>query len=124
MVNCQLRNDLRGVPGKWACSKAGGGGGGLTWPLILRIFGMVSITFFFCPPSYNALYYRQMHRERSVVHCIDLHVCHLTLCIKYLGNVVLEHGIKTDPEKTRCIADWSTPSNAHELRHGKILSTI
>ena len=53
MVNCQLRNDLRGVPGKWACSKAegGGGGGGLTWPLILRIFGMVSITFFFAPPS-------------------------------------------------------------------------
>ena len=51
MVNCQLRNDLRGVPEKWACSKAeGGGGGGLTWPLILRIFGMVSITFFFAPP--------------------------------------------------------------------------
>ena len=29
----------------------GGGGGGLTWTLILRIFGMVSITFFFAPPS-------------------------------------------------------------------------
>ena len=29
--------------------KGGGGGGGLTWPLILRIFGMVSITFFFPP---------------------------------------------------------------------------
>ena len=28
----------------------GGGGGGLTWTLILRIFGMVSITFFFAPP--------------------------------------------------------------------------
>ena len=28
----------------------GGRGGGLTWPLILRIFGMVSITFFFAPP--------------------------------------------------------------------------
>ena len=53
VVNCQLRNDLRGVVGKWAWSKAegrgGGGGGGLTWPLILRIFGMVSITFFFPP---------------------------------------------------------------------------
>ena len=29
----------------------GGGGGLLTWTLILRIFGMVSITFFFAPPS-------------------------------------------------------------------------
>ena len=43
---------LRGVVEKWAWSKAeGGGGGGLTWPLVLRIFGMVSITFFFAPPS-------------------------------------------------------------------------
>ena len=42
---------LRGVVGKWAWSKAEGGGGGLTWPLVLRIFGMVSITFFFAPPS-------------------------------------------------------------------------
>ena len=28
----------------------GGGGGGVTWTLILRTFGMVSITFFFAPP--------------------------------------------------------------------------
>ena len=46
---------LRGVPEKWACSKAeggggGGGGGGVDLALILRIFGMVSITFFFAPP--------------------------------------------------------------------------
>ena len=36
--------------------------------------------------------------------------------IKYHGHVVSEHGIKTDPEKTRCAADWPTPSNAHELK--------
>ncbi|KAL5516149.1 hypothetical protein EMCRGX_G001420 [Ephydatia muelleri] len=43
--------------------------------------------------------------------------CHLMRkSIKYLGHVVSEHGIKTDPEKTRCVADWPTPSNAHELR--------
>ena len=35
--------------------EGGGGGGGLTWPLILRIFGMVSITFFFAPPSVRTL---------------------------------------------------------------------
>ena len=33
----------------------GGGGGGLTWTLILRIFGMVSITFFFAPPSVQTI---------------------------------------------------------------------
>eukprot|EP00731_Ephydatia_muelleri_P013040 Em0007g350a len=27
-----------------------------------------------------------------------------------------EHGFKTDPEKTRCVADWPTPSNANEMR--------
>ena len=36
--------------------------------------------------------------------------------IKYLGHVVSEHGIKTDPEKSRCVANWPTPSNAHEMR--------
>ena len=50
MVNCQLRNYFKGRGQKWACSKAEGGGGGLTWSLVLRIFGMVSITFFFAPP--------------------------------------------------------------------------
>ena len=37
----------------------GGGGGGLTWTLILRIFGMVSITFFFAPPlgSYSRFFH-------------------------------------------------------------------
>ncbi|KAL5509064.1 hypothetical protein EMCRGX_G004346 [Ephydatia muelleri] len=27
-----------------------------------------------------------------------------------------QHGFKTDPEKTRCVADWPTPSNANEMR--------
>ena len=36
--------------------------------------------------------------------------------IKYLGHVVSEHGIKTDPDKTRCIADWPTPSCLQELK--------
>ena len=51
-VNCRLRNDFKGA---WSKNgrvrrRRGGGGGGLTWTLILRIFGMVSITFFFAPP--------------------------------------------------------------------------
>ena len=35
---------------------------------------------------------------------------------KYLWHVVSEHGIKTDPDKTRCIADWPTPSCLQELK--------
>ena len=52
-VNCRLRNDFkgRGLNGRVRRRRGGGGGGGgLTWTLILRIFGMVSITFFFAPP--------------------------------------------------------------------------
>ena len=48
-VNCRLRNDFKGR-GLQMGVFVGRGGGGLTWTLILRIFGMVSITFFFCPP--------------------------------------------------------------------------
>ena len=51
MVNCQLRNYFKGRGLKMGVFEGGGGGGGLTWPLVLRIFGMVSITFFFAPPS-------------------------------------------------------------------------
>ena len=36
--------------------------------------------------------------------------------IQYLGHVVSEHGIKTGPEKSRCVADWPTPSNGHEMK--------
>ena len=35
---------------------------------------------------------------------------------KYLVHVVSEQEIKSDPEKTRCVADWPIPSNAHGLR--------
>ena len=49
-VNCRLRNDFKGRGLKMGVF-VGGEGGGLTWTLILRIFGMVSITFFFAPPS-------------------------------------------------------------------------
>ena len=56
MVNCQLRNDFKGRARKMGVFEGGGGGGGgggVDLALILRIFGMVSITFFFAPPSQN-----------------------------------------------------------------------
>ena len=46
----------------------GGGGGGLTWTLILRIFGMVSITFFFAPPSPFNIFYKSKFGD--LVHLI------------------------------------------------------
>ena len=51
-VNCRLRNYFKGAWSKMGAfvGGGGGGGGGLTWTLILRIFGMVFITFFFAPP--------------------------------------------------------------------------
>ena len=55
-VNCRLRNDFKGRGLKMGVF-VGGGGGGLTWTLILRIFGMVSITFFFAPPLDYYIYF-------------------------------------------------------------------
>ena len=34
----------------------------------------------------------------------------------YLGHVVSEGGMATDPEKTKCVAEWPVPANIKELR--------
>ena len=36
--------------------------------------------------------------------------------VKYLGHIVSEHGIKTDPEKTKALETWPIPKNIKELR--------
>jgi len=35
---------------------------------------------------------------------------------KFLGHVVSENGVETDPDKTQKVKDWPTPKNADELR--------
>lgn len=35
--------------------------------------------------------------------------------VEYLGHVVLEHGISTDPKKTEAIRKWPKPRNITEL---------
>ena len=43
--------------------------------------------------------------------------CHLLRkSVKYLGHVISEHGVETDPEKTASVAKWSTPTDLKELR--------
>ncbi len=34
----------------------------------------------------------------------------------YLGHIIGRDGIKVDPAKISCIADWPTPANVHDLR--------
>ena len=36
--------------------------------------------------------------------------------VEFLGHVISEAGIKTDPSKTRCIEMWPTPKNVKEVR--------
>ena len=36
--------------------------------------------------------------------------------VSFLGFVVSAAGIETQPEKVKCIVDWPTPSNLHEVR--------
>ena len=36
--------------------------------------------------------------------------------VEFLGHVISEQGIKTDPKKTECIDKWPTPKNVHDVR--------
>ena len=36
--------------------------------------------------------------------------------VVFLGHVISEQGIKTDPKKTECIDKWPTPKNVHDVR--------
>jgi hypothetical protein len=36
--------------------------------------------------------------------------------VRYLGHVISQDGIKTDPDKTKAIKNWKVPTNEKELR--------
>lgn len=36
--------------------------------------------------------------------------------VAYLGHIISEKGLSTDPAKIRAIMDWPTPANVKELR--------
>ena len=90
---------LRGVVGNGR-GRRRRGGGGLTWPLVLRIFGMVSITFFFAPPSVY-IYIHVFDQMRSTV------IAQQCLCIFYniCMNIILHACIVLD-NKIAGKDDW------------------
>lgn len=36
--------------------------------------------------------------------------------VTFLGHVISERGVKTDPSKTAAVENWKTPTNISELR--------
>lgn len=36
--------------------------------------------------------------------------------VSYLGHVITENGVETDPQKVKCIRSWPTPTNVSDLR--------
>jgi hypothetical protein len=36
--------------------------------------------------------------------------------VKFLGHIVSENGVSTDPEKTRAVQDWDRPSTQKRMR--------
>ena len=66
------------------------------------------------------------HLERLRAVCLRLKYaglkmkpskCHLfQSSVKYLGHVVCKEGIKTDPDKIQCVADWPVPNDVRKLK--------
>ncbi len=65
-----------------------------------------------------------MQRLREVLEqlrCAGLKVrpikCHLLRrSVRYLGHIVSEQGVQTDPDKTKCVMEWPTPADPKQLR--------
>lgn len=68
----------------------------------------------------------EQHLERLELILERLRKCGLKLSgkkcsflqrkVKYIGHIVSENGIETDPEKTEKIRNWPTPTNPEEIR--------
>lgn len=52
--------------------------------------------------------------------------CHyLRRRVNFLGHVISNSGIETDPEKIKALKDWPTPKNVKELRNSLgVIDTI
>lgn len=59
-----------------------------------------------------ALQLLQQHRLYAKLSKCEFNMPELS----FLGHVVSQHGVKTDPAKVRAVEDWPAPTNLHELR--------
>lgn len=68
----------------------------------------------------------EQHLERLDLVLTRLHECKLKLApekchflqrkVKFLGHIVSEEGVQTDPDKIEKVKNWPTPTNSDELR--------
>ena len=73
---------------------------------------------------YSQTFEEHLHRLENVFKQLELHGLKLkgSKCeffkhqVNYLGHVVSDQGIQTDPEKISALKEWPVPSNIKELR--------
>ena len=73
---------------------------------------------------YSKTFEEHLHRLENVFKQLELHGLKLkgSTCeffkhqVNYLGHVVSDQGIQTDPEKISTLKEWPVPSNIKELR--------
>ena len=122
MVNCQLRNDFKGRARKMGVFEGGGGGGGLTWPLILRIFGMVSITFFFAPPPLgNTCKFYSLELAALQYNSLRV-ICRENLTVWQLAAIVVVSKVSSSADKI-CLSEafsWYEMLADHASTRGSI----
>jgi len=58
--------------------------------------------------------FRRLREARLQLNPEKCHFCRNEL--KYLGHVIDRRGIRTDPEKTKAIAQWPTPTTVKQIR--------
>jgi len=57
------------------------------------------------------------HRLRGAELRVNPDKCHFGLTeLKYLGHVVERRGLRTDPEKTKAVTQWPTPTTVRQIR--------
>jgi hypothetical protein len=78
---------------------------------------------------YSATYEENIVHIRSVFELlaqdqwkIKLSKCSFARQIIYLGHIISEKGVGTDPDKVAVVASWPTPSSAKELRSFLVLA--
>ncbi|GFY07905.1 retrovirus-related Pol polyprotein from transposon opus [Trichonephila clavipes] len=55
--------------------------------------------------------------EACLVYLDDFIMCHLFRCeVTYLGHIISEEGVRTDPDEISAVKDLNCPTDVHQLR--------